>query len=278
MPFALLIRQNERVGVGTIDRWRLFFLLAALQPFVTCAETLHLLGRVGEYPVAVTLNKDGDKLAGWYFYLSAVKEIRLTGSLAPDGRFHLVETANASSKVVSGLLDGVVSSGGWTATWRKNAEAPSMPVELQSANTAFADKTGTFRCVAQQRDAENHSTYRSQLTLGLAAGKVSKLNVEQTVTGRGDEQACSISLDDLEPARSTSGVLLRSDAVDTASASGRCSVRIVGNERMLWIMIGDRNRPGDDCRGADDVMFCSARGAWRDIVLDRQSQKCRFLE
>ena len=260
-------------------RWKKLLLWALLLlPFPAGAETFYLLGRIGEYPVAVTMNKDGDKLEGWYFYLSAAKEIRLTGKVTPDGRFHLVETATATSKVVNGLLDGVVSGGSWTGEWRKNAESPSMPIELQSANTAFADKPGTFRCVAQQRDVANHATYRSQLTLGLAAGKANKLSVEQSVSGGGDEQACSVSLDDLVSVPAASGVLLRADEDGAASSSGRCSVRIVGNERMLWVRLGDPNRQGDDCRNVGDVMFCSARGMWRDIVLDRRSQKCKFVE
>jgi len=267
------------VSRQTMSRWWIPVLLfLQVLAFPACSEQLSLLGRIAEFPVAVTLEKDGDRLEGWYFYLSKAKLIRLTGKLARDGRFHLDETASAAGSAITGVFDGTASEGRWVGAWRKSAEASPLAVELRASSKDFADKNASFRCTAQQRDEKSHDIYRSELKLGLSASKVNGLSVEQSVSGGGDEQGCSISLDDLEPVPSTSGFLLRADDDQATSSSGRCSVHIVGNERLLWIQVGDSSREGDDCRSAGETMFCSPRGYWRDIVLDRQTQKCRFLE
>lgn len=259
---------------------RIFVLILLLVlAFSARAEKITLLGRVGDFPVAVTLNKNGDRLEGWYFYLSRAKQIRLEGTLTQDGRFHLDETPNPGSKVITGLFDGTVGKTNWSGNWKKNPDGPPLPLDLQSSTTDFANTSIRVQCTIQEPEDEAHVVLRSQLKLDLSAGEVSQFSVEQSASYKGkEENSCGIRLDDLEPMPSTSGLALRADNEDPDSKGGGCTVRLVGNERLLWIEFDDSSREGDDCRRTEEVMFCSARGAWRDLVLDRQTGKCKFLK
>ena len=251
------------------------FVLASLPGLASVArcEPLYLLGKIGDLPVAVTLEKKGEQLDGAYFYVAKAKQIRLHGALNADGVLHLDEAVNG---VKTGLIDGTVKGKHWSGTWRKNADASPLPIELDESAKLLVGESADFRCATQDR--EKPYTYRTQTQLVLAQGKIKQFAAEQTVVGPQDEQQCSLELDDLEVVPSGSGILLRAESEPPGASGGHCSVRIVGNDRLLWIRFGESSRDGDDCRSAADTMFCSARAMWSDVVLDRQTQKCKIVK
>ena len=74
--------------------------------------------------------------------------------------------------------------------------------------------------------------------------------------------------------RSDAGILLRAredDVSNTRGGAQHCSVRVLGDEGAMVVEV-------DGCKGAGDTMFCSARGNWSDLVLDRKTQVCRAIE
>ena len=257
-----------RVSLGVL-------LLLWLAPaFPVAAETITLLGRIGEFPVAVQLEKKGERLDGWYFYVSRARQIRLAGSLKGDV-FHLDETAAGS---VSGVLDGSVKEGVWSGSWRKSSAASPLAVELEVSAKQLAVDSAHYRCTTREHERSDPYTYVSTLQLMLTSGKVKQLRAEQTASANGQEdQACAIELDDLEQMPSASGLLLRAPSDRPAAKDRHCTIRLHGNARFLWLSFGDSARDGDDCRSADDTMFCSPRAMWRDVVVDRQTQKCKVL-
>ncbi|HEY4140604.1 MAG TPA: hypothetical protein VGM57_04275, partial [Pseudolabrys sp.] len=57
-----------------------FFVLAFLfLPRLALAHPLYLTGDVGGAPVLIMLEKDNEKLSGWYLYFRQAKDIQIDG-------------------------------------------------------------------------------------------------------------------------------------------------------------------------------------------------------
>ncbi|HEY4141639.1 MAG TPA: hypothetical protein VGM57_09515, partial [Pseudolabrys sp.] len=60
--------------------------------------------------------------------------------------------------------------------------------------------------------------------------------------------------------------------------AGNCTLRVVGTADYLYVQVGDFTEPKNDCRGIGSTMFCSPRGGWGDLVVDRKTQSCRAVQ
>lgn len=254
------------------------FLLTALllcTPLPLFAETMYLFGKIGELPIAATIEQKDGKLAGWYFYHSQGRQIRMEGTITADGFFRINETVSGKS---TGLFEGRAQQGTWTGTWRKASGGASLKFSLEENRHHIAKTSGTYECMANEHLPAVRRSFEWILRLTLADGVVKQLSAVQSSTGSDqDEQACSIGLNDLKQVSSKTGIMMiaRDDAAEDETT---CSIRILGTSDLLWIRFGDSSREGNDCRSCGDTMFCSTRAFWNDLILDRRTQKCRVVK
>jgi hypothetical protein len=245
------------------------------------AETVYLFGKIGDFSVAAALEQDEGKLSGWYFYQSRARQIRLEGKIDRNGALRMDELTGSKN---TGLFEGTVKKGRWTGTWRKAPGGASLPFSLEENHDKLNNLNGNYRCETSERVAKHNYTYRWNLKVGVVNGAVKKLDsVQGSYWDNKDEQTCSIDLKELKqvPSPTEPGILLEvKEAKDRGSGEegGRCTVRIVGNDDILWVRFGDSSEEGNDCRSAGPTMFCSPRAFWNDLVVDRRTQKCKALK
>jgi hypothetical protein len=249
-------------------------LVLVSQPLL--ADTVYLFGKIGDFPIGASLERNEEALSGWYFYPSRAKQIRLEGTIDRNGSFRMEESADGKK---TGIFEGSVKQGRWTGTWRKTIGAAPLPFSFEENRGQLKNSTGNYDCTAKERDAEHHYTYRWQLKLAIADGVVKALDATQGAYGDDkDEQTCTIDLKDLKQVASEVGILLQAKNDDSEEEDKKCTVRIVGDTDILWIRFGDSSEEGNDCRGTGSTMFCSPRAFWNDTILDRRTQKCRALK
>lgn len=242
------------------------------------AEPLYLTGTIGRAPVLFMLQRDGARgLSGWYMYLKHGKEIRLTGGVDAQGHFKLTVPMNPAtmSEVMEGTID---RSGHWTGTWTRPQISMSVPVVLAERHDTLAGMNGHFTCTAREVDGELGWTFTEAMNVTIARGKITALDVSHSATDiGGNEQVCGIKLGDLEPFFSPTGGLLRAKGDRPGGEGGHCSVRVVAAGDYLYLAMGDFTEDGNDCRASGDTMYCSPRGNWNDLILDRKTGKCMMV-
>lgn len=238
------------------------------------AEPLALTGTIGGKPIFAELNRNGDTVSGWYYYLKAGKQLRLDGQLSAKGVFNIDEHTPATN-ARSGGFSGSVSNGHWSGVW-KNGRT-KLPVALDPVKGPLAGADGHYRCVAKRNDESFGIKLRHSLDLTLSGGKVKGLKLERSTTGDGDEQSCSLRLSDLSPMAAPVGAALRARS-DSRNAPQHCTLRILQAGDFLIIRPGQPSQAGDDCRGAGDAHFCSPRAFWSDLVVNKKTQSCKSVE
>jgi hypothetical protein len=246
-------------------RW-LVVCIVMVAPLPAWAQSLAFFGTVGRAPVFVSLQREGDALSGWYLYVRQGKSIRLQGIAGADG-FALDEFSFHDGRK-TGHFAGVAGARDWSGEWQA-ADGRMLTFTLRPARDTL---NGRFRCGA--RTSESGYRFQAALDLEAVKGRVTRFTLSHDATGFGDAQSCSIGLGDLRQERSQSGILLRAredDVSDTGEAAQHCSVRVLGSGDALVVEV-------NGCKGAGDTMFCSARGSWSDLVLDRKTQACRAIE
>jgi hypothetical protein len=241
-----------------------------------CAKTVYLFGKIGDFPVGAELERDEGKLSGWYFYQSRVRRIRLEGKIDRDGLLHMEELTGSKK---TGVFEGSVKKGRWTGTWRKAPGAAPLAFSFEENLNNLKDLRGDYDCEARERVARHRYTYEWNLKITVADGVVKRLDSVQGAHGDNkDDQTCSIDLKELKQVDSGAGILLEARDSGPDGQGGRCTVRIVGNDDVLWVRFGDSSEEGNDCRSAGSTMFCSPRAFWNDIILDRRTKKCKALK
>ncbi len=263
--------------------------IAAIAVFVTLlympppilADTVYLLGKIGDFPIGASVEQNGDKVTGYYFYYSRARQIRLDGSIKPDGTFRMEETTEGKK---TGLFEGNVKQGRWSGTWSKAPGAAPLQFSMDENHDPLKNLSCSYDCTLKERDAVNRYTYQWKLKIAVSKGVVKAFDSTQESFGDDkDEQRCTIDLSDLKQVKSGLGILLKagggeSDNREDGDADEKeCAVRILGNADILWVRIGDSSAGGNDCRGLDSTMFCSPRAFWNDIIVDRRTQKCKAL-
>ncbi len=253
---------------------------AALGAWATlaCAEPLYLTGTVGKAQVFATIERDSAGISGWYLYLRHGKQLRLTGKTGAGGTFTLSEYSPGGS-VIAATFRGTVKGAQWTGMWQAAIGGPPVAFALSENHDVLAALSGNFRCKARQVDGELGWTWEQTLDLALARGRVSKFSTVHTArTMEGDEQNCGLGLSDLERKSSRTGILFRAAGDEAGTEGGHCSVRILTAGDYLYVKIGDTTEDGNDCRGLSDTMFCSPRGNWNDLVLNRKTGQCTMVQ
>ena len=251
-------------------------LLAALA-VPASAHPPYLAGTVGTAPVFVDLDRDGGKVSGWYYYLRVGKDIRLEGTIDAKGHFRIDESDYNTGKK-SGSFDGAVTGTHWTGTWRNAAGGGALPFALEQTRDALVAVSGRFKCSGGWYEKGYGATYTSSVDLTLAKGAVKAFYVARDMSSKQnrDEQSCSISLADFSREKTDEGILLRAkgDAHPDDANDQHCTVRIIGAGDYFVVLVGDTSDSNNDCRGSADTVFCSARGMWSDVIVDRKTQKC----
>lgn len=152
----------------------------------------------------------------------------------------------------------------------------SVPAPAASPSVDPALSRADIVCTARKTDRRFGYRYRYDVTLSVRDGRVRRFNLSQRATSKdSDDQGCAIGLDDLTQEPGEGGIVLRTGEGD---AKPRCTIRITAEGRQIRVRIGDSAEEGNDCRGGDNVMYCSPRSFWADVVIDRKTSACRPVE
>jgi hypothetical protein len=250
----------------------------AVLPVVAQAEPTFLSGAVGGAAVFMELDGSEGPIAGWYLYLKYGKEIRVHGQISANGSFTLNEYGDSATPTA--VFTGTVRGLSWTGTWRKTSGAAPVPVALSVNHDTLATLNAHFACDPVTRDTRFGWRSDESLAFDVVRGRVRRLDVAHSArSDAGDEQNCGIGLDQLNRTASRAGVRFRAKDDDLTLEGSHCTVHVIGAGDYLYLEIGDFTEDGDDCMGLDDsVRFCSPRGSWSDLILDRRTGTCRFVQ
>lgn len=249
-------------------------LFAALFASAASAQPILITGTIGKAPVFLDLDRTGDTVSGWYFYLKVGKQIRLEGKADRHGEFDLQEyTASTNSR--TGSFKGRNKNGHWTGTWTDAAGRKSLPIAFDEVHGSVPD--GRLGCSVRAHDDYGTHTKQS-LALAIAGGRVKtlKLALEEKMDG-GDEQSCHLALSDLKQVPSPVGIALKARR-DRAASEHHCTVRLFAAGDYLVARLGDPSQTNDDCRGAGNAMFCSPRAFWLGLAVNRKTQTCKQVK
>lgn len=151
-----------------------------------------------------------------------------------------------------------------------------VPAHAAPAGEKAALSTADIVCTARKTDRRFGYRYRYDVTLSVRAGQVRRLALSQQATSKdGDDQGCAIGLDDLKQETGDGAIVLRDAEGNTKP---RCTIRITTEGQQIRIRIGDAAEEGNDCRDGDNVMYCSPRSFWADVIIDRKTSACRPVE
>jgi hypothetical protein len=252
------------------------FLAAVLFAAAANAQPILLSGTIGKAPVFLDLDRTGDTVSGWYFYLKVGKQIRLDGKLDPNGLFDIQEyTASTNSR--TGSFKGRIKNGRWIGTWTDAAKKKSYAVTFDEVRGTLKDAEGRLACAVRTRDAFGTRT-RQSIDLTLKDGRVKALALALTEKMDGGEsQSCRLDLHDLKQVPAPVGILLRARG-DRSGGEHHCTVHLFAAGDYLVARLGDTTQANDDCRGAGETMFCSPRAFWLGLAVNRKTQVCRQVK
>jgi hypothetical protein len=238
------------------------------------AQPILLSGTIGKAPVFLDLDRTGDTVSGWYFYLKAGKQIRLDGKLLPNGLFDIQEyTASTNSR--TGSFKGRIKNGHWTGTWTNAAGKRPSTIAFDDVRGTLKNADGRLHCAVRAKDADFGTRTKQSLDLTLKAGRVKALSLSLVERMQGGEtQSCQLGLSDLKQVPATVGILLRARG-DRSSSEHHCSVRLFAAGDYLITRIGDSSQENDDCRS---TQFCTPRAFWLGLVVNRKTQICKQVK
>jgi hypothetical protein len=259
--------------------WRLLSLIVMLVvPTVASAQPALLSGTIGKAPVMLSLTNDNGRLYGWYVYLRVGKGIRLEGTVNAAGAFTLDEFPLDDPRKKTGVFVGTVAQGRWTGIWRKPEGGSEVNVDLSENHSTLAESNIDLQCAATRTDKKFGSISKYTLALGLTNGAMRKLSLAQNITSKsGGDQGCMIDLGDLKRAKSDVGLLLQTDDL-AEDKTPRCTIRLIEVGNYLYVQIGDATAGHNDCRGGEEVAYCSPPQFWADMIIDRKSSTCQPVE
>jgi len=233
---------------------------------VAVAEPITLSGAIGSRPVFFEMNRNGDTVSGWYFYLRAGKQIRLDGKLDHRGFFDIQEY-DAASNSRTGSLAGRVKDGHWAGQWKSaNGQAPR-PLSLDPLKDNLKTADGHYHCTARRRDEGFGTAMSHSLDLTLAKGRVTGLSLSRSVRSNGEApQRCALAGRDLKQISAHVGLALRA-----RREGGHCTLTILGAGDYLVLHPGEA---GEDCRAG----LCTKDAFWTPLVLNRKTGRCVSVE
>jgi hypothetical protein len=233
------------------------------------AEPLVFFGEIGTAPVFVWLDRDGDKLSGYYFYFSQGKTIRLDGAVGAAG-FSMDEFSFVNNDK-TGSFTGKPGATAWSGVWRSPA-GHSLGFSLRPDRNTLSDLDGRLQCKASEVIGEFR--YTQSLDMTAAKGRMRRFSFSNAAKSQYDENNCAIAMDYLTQIASPSGLVLRAkgdDPSDTSESALHCSLRLIGGGDNLVILVSG-------CQGAGQRMFCSSRGGWSDLIVNRKTKACKAVD
>jgi hypothetical protein len=263
-----------RNGKTSLSLWITALILFG--PASLLADKIYLFGTIGDSPAGAVIERQDQKLTGWYFHGTQVREIRLEGIINRDGNFRMKTFPEGKQQE---HFEGVVKGTLWQGIYQNSSVSKPLAFSLKENRDQLQHVSENFDCKYQERDDEFSYTYQWNLKLTIVDGIVKELYAMQESIGEDqDAQHCSIDLPDLKPIPSDAGILFTVVDENSHEPEQRSIVRIVGDANILWIQFGDTSEEGNDCRQAGNKMFCSPRAFWNDLILDRRTHTCRPLK
>ena len=251
---------------------------ASIAPAAALAQPDLLSGTIGKAPVMLSLTNDNGRLYGWYVYLRVGTGIRLEGTLNGAGAFTLDEFPLDDPRNKTGVFAGTAAQGRWTGIWRKPEGGSDVNVDLAENHATLAGSNINLQCAATRTDKKFGNASKYSLTLDLANGAMRKLSLAQNTSSKsGGDQGCMIGLEDLKPVKSDAGLLLQTGDL-AEDKTPRCTIRLIEVGDYLYLQIGDATAARNDCRGGDEVAYCSPHQFWADMIVDRKSSTCQPVE
>jgi hypothetical protein len=244
-------------------------IVAGLIAAPALAQPLVFFGEIGTAPVFVSLDRDGDKLSGYYFYLHQGKAIRLDGAVDAAG-FSMDEFSFVNNDR-TGSFTGKPGAAAWSGTWR-SPDGRSLTFSLRPDRNRLSDLNGRLQCKAGEVIGEYR--YLQSLDLTAAKGRMTRFSFSNTAKSQYDENDCAIAMSELKQIASPSGIVLRAkedDPADTSASALHCSLRLMGSGDDLVILVSG-------CQGAGQRMFCSSRGGWSDLIVNRKTKACKAID
>ncbi len=240
------------------------------------AETAFLFGKIGDLPVAASLERYDGSLSGWYFYNSNARQIRLEGKVDGNGAFQMEESVDGKK---TGIFNGTVKDKSWIGTWQKPAGGNPLSLSLTENRNPLKDWSGEFSGTARERDAKSGYTYKWEFKLRIVNGAVKKFSSTQGFAGDDkDEQFCSIDSKDLKQVPSEAGILLQAKGDESNDDEPECAIRIMKEGDLIWIRFEDGAEEGNNCRGIGSTMFCAPRAFWNALIYDGRTQKLKGVK
>jgi hypothetical protein len=238
------------------------------------AQRMYFFGALGRQPIAGWLDRDTNHVSGWYFHTNEARQIRIEGDIGSDGYFQLEETMNPGGRAA---FLGSVMKGTWMGMWKAGPGETSAPFSFEEFRNPPTELSCAYHCSARIRDYELGTLYSWTLTLSINRGRVRKfLSVQGSRMLTGEEQQCSMSMDDMRQRPSRTGILLVvGDGESKEDSVPACSIRILANKEFVWVRFEDAPDAGHDCRNIGETMYCSPRAFWNDLLIDRRTGKCR---
>jgi hypothetical protein len=233
------------------------------------AEPLVFFGEIGTAPVFVSLDRDGDKLSGSYFYLRQGKTIRLQGVI--DAAGFSMDEFSFTDNAKTGSFTGKPGAAAWLGTWR-SPDGRSLGFSLRPDRNTLADLDGRLQCKASEVIGDYR--YTQSLDMSAAKGRMTRFAFSNRAKSQYDENDCSIAMSDLKQIASPSGLVLRAKQDHPADASDNalhCSLHLMGSGDDLVIEVFG-------CQGAGQTMFCSTRGGWSDLLVNRKTKACKAID
>lgn len=253
-------------------RVRMFVAALVLMASAATAQPILLAGSIGKAPVFLDLDRTGDTVSGWYFYLKVGKQLRLEGKVDQGGLFDLQEfVADTNSR--TGSFKGRIKDGRWTGTWTDVARHKSFPIVFDEVRGSLKNADGRIACTVRAEDPDFGTKTRQSIDLTLKGGRVKALTLDLSEKG-GEDQSCHLGLADLRQMPAGVGITLKA----RGGGEHRCSVRLIPAGDYLVARIGDPSQANDDCRGAGTAMFCTPRAFWLGLAVNRTNQTCKQVK
>jgi len=83
------------------------------------AETIHLFGKIGDFPIGASLDRDEEQLTGWYFYQSRAKKIAWKAISIARGPFVWKKAQVTRRRDFRGSVSRVVGLAHGVKPWRR---------------------------------------------------------------------------------------------------------------------------------------------------------------
>ncbi|MDR3527432.1 MAG: hypothetical protein P4L57_09140 [Rhizomicrobium sp.] len=235
---------------------------------VAAAEPITLSGSIGGKAVFFDVNRNGDTVSGWYFYLKAGQQIRLDGKIDHHGFFDIQEYSAASNSR-TGALGGRIKDGHWAGKWNSAGGQAPRTLSLDPLKDNLKTANGRYHCIARRQDDDFGTALNHSLDLTLAKGRVTGLALSRSQhTGDEAPQRCALTARDLKQIPARVGIALR-----TRRDGGRCTLTILGAGDYLVVRPG---AAGEDCRAG--TKFCTKDAFWTPLVLNRKTGRCVSVE